>query len=462
MSIEHILEILDKCHHGPVCTVKEWETRVIPTKVSQKLKEHGLQGTFTPENPINTDDALADEFFKAGFDLAVDIGMLCPDTERVVNLTEEEIKDGVRNAPSELILGEGRERVVMKHRKPEDKYLPLLSASMGIVVSEDIWVTLMQGIVQHREIDIFNGGSISTIFGHPVLAGTPYETLVGRYEAQLKREVLWRAGRQGMHTVGVISSTTQYGQLGGYGIADGFDPANSTALVMFPGEMQVPYATLHKVVHAINCGGLIASSFESFIGGYPGPTEGATLVQIAGMLLHLTMFQSHYVGSGIYDISNVSTSGRNGQWATSVHAQARSRNTHLLHKGLSSQVAGPCTEMLLYESAVGMMNLSASGAEMVVEPRSAGGRYTDYLTPLECKFCGEVLKRSAGMTRKKVNEIAKVLIPKYEGMLLNPPKGKSVRECYDLKTLKPTQEWLDIYLKVKKELIELGVPLEYP
>ena len=99
---------------------------------------------------------------------------------------------------------------------------------------------------------------------------------------------------------------------------------------------------------------------------------------------------------------------------------------------------------------------------MTPVPRSGGGKYTDWLTPLECKFCAEVLKRSAGMTREQVNEIAKVLIPKYEGMLLNPPKGKGLRGCYDLKTFKPTQEWIDIYLKVKKELIELGVPLEYP
>ena len=109
-----------------------------------------------------------------------------------------------------------------------------------------------------------------------------------------------------------------------------------------------------------------------------------------------------------------------------------------------------------------MLNASASGIAAACSPRSASSTLTDYLTPLECKFCGEVLKRSAGMTRKQANEIAKVLIPKYEGMLMNPPLGKSFRECYDLQTMKPTQEWLDIYLKVKKELIELGVPLEYP
>ena len=66
------------------------------------------------------------------------------------------------------------------------------------------------------------------------------------------------------------------------------------------------------------------------------------------------------------------------------------------------------------------------------------------------------------MSCKEANELAKVLIPKYEGDLYNPPIGKSFRDCYDIETLKPTEEWLGIYLKVKRELIELGVPLVYP
>lgn len=64
------------------------------------------------------------------------------------------------------------------------------------------------------------------------------------------------------------------------------------------------------------------------------------------------------------------------------------------------------------------------------------------------------------MTRKEVNEIVKVIIPKYESMLRNPPRGKSFRDIYDLEKLEPTPECFDIYCKVKRELIELGVPLK--
>ncbi len=462
MSMKRMLEILDRTRNGPLCSSKEWLNKVVPAKIAQKLKEHDLRGTFDPENPINTDDALADEFFKTGFELAIELGLLCQDTERVVKVTEDELKEAIRNAPSKVALGKSLDRVILKHRQPEDKQPALCGAPMGLVVSEDIWVPLMQAIVENRDIDIFVGGSIVTIFGHPILTGTPYETLSGRYQAQLTREALWRAGRPGMSTSGIMSSTTEYGQLGGFGIKGGYDPDNDVAVVLTPGELLVTYMSLHKTAHAINCGAIITGSITSMIGGYAGSPEGASVAQIAAGLLTHVVYQAARSAVSMYDTRYGGYCGREGQWAISIIHQAFARNTHLLKTSPINHVAGPCTEMLLYESAVAMMNVSASGAAEVAIPRSGGGKYTDWLTPLECKFCAEVLKKSAGMTRKEVNEIARVLIPKYEGMLMNPPKGKGTRECYDLETFQPTREWLDIYLKVKKEVIELGVPLEYP
>ena len=171
------------------------------------------------------------------------------------------------------------------------------------------------------------------------------------------------------------------------------------------------------------------------------------------------MYHVVFGGGDLVDVRFSGNCGREGQWLESVACQALSRNTHVLFLDIPSQVAGPCTEMLLYESAVAMMTMLASGVPSANSPRPSGTKYADHITPLECKFCAEVLKCSAGMSRKEANELAKVLIPKYEGDLYNPPKGKSFQECFDLEALEPTQEYLDIYLKVKKELIELGVPL---
>jgi len=461
-SIERALQILDKAHTGPICTMKEWNYKVLPQAVLQKLEKYGLKKTCDTENPVNTDDELADRFYQAGFELAVELGMICQDTERVIKITEEELDEAIRNAPSELVLGKGKDTVILKSRKPEEEFPPICLSPMGHLISEDIWVRLVQGIAQQPEIDGLRSPVSPTIFGRPALAGTPYETAAGRYEAQLTKEALWRAGRPGLCTMSVASSPTAYGQLAGYGTPGGFDPEVILACILCPGELTTAYSTLHKVVHVINCGGKMYVGDASMIGGYAGPPEGAALTQIAANLLQIVVHQADCHGGEELDVRYSGSCGREGQWAESIACQALRRNTHLLNINVINQVAGPSTEMLLYESAVAMLNVSTSGGAGYLGPRTSGTKYADHITPLECKFCAEVLKRSAGMTRKQANEIAKVLIPKYETMLWNPPIGKSFRDCYDINKLQPTQEWLDIYLRVKRELIELGVPLEYP
>ena len=460
MSVSRILETLNRAHTGPVHTPKEWDTRIIPRQAAKKVQEHGLQNTCSTENPINTDDTLADEFYKAGFEMAVETGLLCVDTERVINVTTNELQFALDSAPDELVLGKGTDAVVLKDRRPEDPIKPLLTAPLAIVVSEDIWIPLMTALVEVPEVDLFAGASLDTVFGRQVLSGTPFETLLGRIEAQMTREVLWRAGRPGMCTVGVHSSTTEYGNLGGFGIPGGYDADFNAAVVLQPSEMKTTYASLHKVVQAHNCGAKLLSGSHSYVGGYAGTTEATAICAIASGLLQRAVHWCHF-GNEITcdDLRYVGSCGREAQWAVGIALQAVSRNTHSLRNAIITELAGPCTKMLLYEITVGMMNICVSGSCLTTAPRSAGGKYTDYLTPLEVKFCGEVYKACAGMTRAQANEIAKLIIPRYEKELSNPPKGKSVRECFDLKTSQPSPEWLDIYIEVKKELIELGIPL---
>ena len=132
----------------------------------------------------------------------------------------------------------------------------------------------------------------------------------------------------------------------------------------------------------------------------------------------------------------------------------------ILIGGITSQVSGPCTYEVLYELAVGAIEQTVSGCAANMGNRSAGGKHLNHTSPLEQKFGAEVVKACAGMKRSDANEIVKTLIPKYEGRLRNPSIGKTFMECFDIKTLKPTEEWMQIYNEVRKELTDLGVPLQ--
>jgi len=455
--LEKVLSAFDRAYTGPICTAHDWDARVIPQKTRAIVQKYGLEKTYNPDHPINTDDNLADTFFRAGMELALEVGVLCPDTERVIKVEEKEIARTLQESPREMVVGSGFDAVVMKHRLPEDPYVPLVGAPLCLVVSEELWVPLVVGLVQKRDlVDIFFGPSLPTVYGRKVRSGTPLETLVGRYEIELRREALYRAGRPDMAQIGSASGVTEYGQLGGWAaLAGPTHIANSLS----PAELKAPFASFHKVIQGINFGNRLRVGSNSYIGGYAGTSEGAVVLNIAVDLLYSTILGADYVTSNIYDARQFGNCGREGVWANSVATQAVSRNTHLMRTKIINQTAGPCTEMLLYETAVAYMAVSVSGASKICGPRSAGGKYPDHLTPLETWFMAEVFKSCAGMTRTRANEIANRILPKYETQFGNPPKGKSLTECWDLQHQQPSPEWAEIYQRVHRELVDLGMPL---
>jgi methylamine---corrinoid protein Co-methyltransferase len=456
---ERLLRVLERAHSGPVCETFQWDTEVIPRTIAASLRKHNLLKTCDPKNPINQDDDLADRFFQAGMDTAIEAGMLCIDTQRRIKFSREELVAGLAEAPAEFTLGEGKQVALFKHRGLDDATPPVWVCPLSIAMTEELFIPVLEGIARVPEVDCIEGPSVETIYGTTVRAGSPYETMVGKWQAQATYEALRRAGREGMGLYAVGTSPTHYGVLGGYGVPGGYVPERDIVLVLTPVELKTSYESLHKVVQTYNCGGQVYGGSWSMIGGYAGGPEGAVVSCIACTILMYTAYQASNGASFPYDMRYMGNCGRHALWALSVVFQALSRNTHLCANSVLNQTAGPATRMLLLESAVGMMTLTVSGATSCTGTRSAGGKYTNYLTPLEIQFAGEVFKKTAGMSRAQANDIANRLLPLYEAQLGQAPKGQSFAECYDVKALKPTAEWQRIYDAVKEEVIAAGIPL---
>jgi methylamine--corrinoid protein Co-methyltransferase len=62
-----------------------------------------------------------------------------------------------------------------------------------------------------------------------------------------------------------------------------------------------------------------------------------------------------------------------------------------------------------------------------------------------------------GITRKQANDIVKQILAGYEIMIADAPIGKRFDECYNLETIKPTQEYLDLYEQCKEKLNGFGL-----
>lgn len=458
-SFKKLVEMLQRAKEGPPCTVREWEIERIPQTVKKFLKKYDLNKTFNKEEPVNQDLELADRFYRAGLDMAEEIGLLCVDTETVIKVSRDEIITGIKDAPSRLPLGLGEDQVVVRSRRPEDQSPAVFASPLGLIVDEDLYIPIMEEILKSRDVNILVGLSMDSIFGHPIYSGTPFETVGAFQENRMRQQALWQAGRMGMPNFGVVSSMTEYGHLGAFpGLTTPHNPA--VAIVLEPAELKISYPGLHKAASAIGYGGYITSGCPSIIGGYSGGVEGAAVANIATDLLQFPIMQTHISNCAIYDIRYNSTCGRHGLWALSIVSQALSRNTHTINFKVMFQMAGPCTKEFLYSSAAGIITSNTSGLSIIVGLYPAGGSRKNYITPLGSWFGGEVIRATGGLSLERANELVLGLLEKYEHCLGHEPIGKNIYECFDVDTMTPSPEWQNMYLEVKEELTDQGIKLE--
>jgi methylamine---corrinoid protein Co-methyltransferase len=456
-----IAETLARINTGEYCTAKEWDTKRIPGAVNRVLKKYGLAKTLNRENPVNFDYGLADTFFAAAFDMALEVGYLCVDTERIVKVSQEELECALKFAPKELYVGYQPDGTLARARTPADPFTLKAGCSFGIACTEDIFPYLQEGIARERDVDILGGGTLVTIFGQEVRSATPIETLAGYEHARMHVEARRKAGRPGMAGIGVYTAVTEYGQFGGYGVPGG-QPPTDLSLILFPAEHKIDYRTLHKVVHTINVGGMVKATCSSSIGGMAGPPEGAALSTMSSAILSYAILNNQAGGGQIFDGRVRGSANRDGLWALSVATQGLSRNTDLIIDPCSSPFSACNTEELLYEIAAGSAMLASSGASLTWGPRPALGMFTNHITPLECRFLAEVAHAASALEPKKVNDIVNQILPYYEDKIKNPDHSniQPLSELYDLETLQPIEEWEAKYHKVKKNLIKLGIPLD--
>lgn len=453
------LDVLDRAHSGPVCKSKEWDMKVIPQTVREMIEKYGLKGSFDPDNPVNMDDALADEFWKAGFEFAEKVGMICLDTERVIKFSEDELKSVLESAPDNIAMGGGVDRRVWRSRYPGDPYPAGASCGpFGTAVTEDVYVETIGAAAQYSTNDVAMLPTPLTFNGRELKDGSPYEIFAGKFEAEKCKEAVRRVDRPNMSVVSHVDATG-WGAVGGYGMPGGLIPEQDWVAILAPSCLKTHYYLLNKVAHVLNFGGIsFWTPHYSMIGGYSGSPEGCVISTNASAILQLAVHKGVAVGGLIYDLGTYSGSSRGALWASSVSLQAQSRNTHIISQSVANPRGGPCTKMLLYEVAAQALTNVASGAGWMTGISPREGKYTNYCSGLENKLGSELVKRATEVTRKEANEIVKKLLEKYESKLADPDIGVPFQECTDVSTLQPTKEWFDLYTEVKQELIELGLP----
>ncbi len=453
----HLLTVLDRMDNGPIMEEKDFDKLVAKT-VKSLIKKYDLK--YDRNDAILTDADMADRFFEAGIELACETGIYCEDTHSRLIFSDAEIREALRWSVDKLTLGEGYDTHTLVSRVPESPIVPIITGGPYGGPSDEEWYSaIVESYAKEPVIDTLCAGNFLTVHGRTPKTRSPWEVLLAWREVELVNSAKQRAGRPGMSSCVVENAVSEIGELSGTSIG-GFLPSDWHC-ICFVSELKTNYALLIKLAHAVKTGCVIHSFANPILGGFAGNAEGVALCCMAGTVLGAVVnMGATYCCCPTHPFYNCNTTPEL-IWATSAWQQGINRNTHLLTSVLTSPVSGPLTESLLYECAAQATNATVCGAARVDGVRSAVGVVNMHHTGLEARFNGEIAHAAAGISLKDANEMIKQFQKGYVDVLDKKPIGKSFLECYDPIKVEPTQEWLEMYGKVKMEVEKIGLKMKY-
>ncbi|NOZ48735.1 MAG: monomethylamine:corrinoid methyltransferase [Chloroflexi bacterium] len=457
MQSNWLVEIMKRAQSGPYIKEKEFELALIK-RIRKLVKEYGIK--YDANTLVPADDGMADRVFQAGLDLFVEFGAYCQSTERQILFSRDEVLDILAMAPSSVTLGTGKDAVVMRHRGVEDPTPATMhSGPTGTPASEKYHPQILLSCAQEPLVDCLGAGSVATYLGADIIPGTPLELLGARRDASVAREAVRMAGRPGMHINDVAVSLTCAGKMAACDPDAGLRPSDGI-LVSQMVELKTDFDQLSRVAHLYNIGGITVDLMTPLLGGLGGRAEGTAVVSVADHLLGVVLYDVDYHMFSLTHLNYVNNTDPMGIWTQAMVGQALSRNTPIILLNDIYVLSGPGTTELLYECAAGAMVGTVCGFNMQ-GAGTTGGFNRDHTTGLEARFIAETSRASLGFSREEASELIPEIMKGYIHTLSNPNRGRPFPEVYDVETVQPTAEWLDMTYSVKEELSKLGINFQY-
>lgn len=448
-----VIEFYDRALTGRRVEEQEFDLKILPGKLKELIKKYDI--TYNPEEPVPQDLNMARRCFDAAVELLTEVGVYCKDSQSIVPIYEEDIREALQEVPLSHVIGEGAEATVCTHRDIGDRKRPLIiGGPCGNPLSEQNHMNIMTSYAW-QPIDGLHTGSIQTLYGRTIKANTPLELVVCQYEALWAREAIRRAGKPGLALLGIMSGVSSEVQDAG-DFPGGLRPSD-LHLISFSNELKVNWQDLKKIAHNQNMGNAMDTCVITMLGGYCGGPEGTAITAIAEVLQSYVMARPVGFNSGCTGIRAEMVS-RQAIWANGMVSLApKAAGLNLFVNTYVGGISGPCTEMFCEEVAAAAVAYTACGAARLLGATGREGAALDYVGGMNSRILREIAEAAAGLNLSEANEIVKCLVSKYEGTLKagKAPPGKSFTECYE--GIMPSKEFLTLWENKKKELEEIGL-----
>lgn len=261
------LDILDRAHNGPYISEENWDLEKIAMTTKRLVKKYKLE--WDRNNIVTDDPSLSECIFKAGYELAVEVGAYSRSTELIIQISQDEIDQGIRNMPQAIVMGEGKDARTLYARHLDDERPPLFfGGSPGTPVPERMFLANVISYMQEPLIDLATCGTLTEVDGREVRTGNPIEIVSTRRELQYMRQGLKRVGRAGMGMLAAQSSVSELGDLAA-AHPDYLRPCDSHLVPML-NELKMDHRNISRAVNSLEYGMINASLPCVIVGGLGG------------------------------------------------------------------------------------------------------------------------------------------------------------------------------------------------
>jgi methylamine--corrinoid protein Co-methyltransferase len=458
MDTRKFLDLFERGKTGKKVDKSDWDMDYIIDNVMDLVEEYEFD--WDKEVLIPEDDALFADMFKAARELLIRTGIYNMTTGRIMQLSPEEIDEGLRNMKTELTMGEGKDAYTLVARKVEDERPPAIWAgNPGCPTPERLYYPIVESVAKEPVIDLLTCGSLVDVDGYGVQNGEPSEIFAVRREMEYLHRALEKVGRPGMGLLAAESAVTEVGDLAA--VAERWlRPCDSHLVALF-NELIMDNGNLVRTANSLDYGMKNASLACTMVGGLGGDAPGSCMIMIASIMAANLFAAADYHLCHPIHITDVATTARGCLWLQSVLCQTFAKHAPAIIVCDLWPTSGAMTKELLYEVAANSIVVTVSGGHL--EGIGAANGRVPHGTGLECRLMGQVGKAVARMklTRSKANEIVLALVDKYEHAFKmkdgNP--GKCFDEAYNMETIEPLPEWQQMYDEVVEDLRAMGLEL---
>lgn len=474
-----LLDVAERAYSGPRMEEMRWNMGIFK-KMQELTKRRSLQRP-PPNKFYEVDEAYLDSLFNAAVDFLSEMGVYCVSTNRVINFTEDEVREAARQVPSQLMIGEGRDAHVIRKRAIADKQPAHINTGGHSAWSEGLLSLplVVRELTRIPRVGSLEGFNFVKIDGREV-HGTPKVVYAARRAVERVREGVRLAGRSGLAICYYPILTSTAALIAPIDPERGLRRSDGLLLSVLP-DLKVESDLIAAAIVHENYGSYrVNGGAGGQVGGFCGDACGAMIESVARNLVAWLVYrdQIQYNGYVSTEMDARSVQGKpvevtvdEGEAAlrSLIVQLAIRRNTGIItYGGGWPQYGGEdlCSEEHLIETAIACMRSTAMGHNIHLgetpPPTTVAWAADVSDATLEAGLeLPDLYELTQRIRKEKLVGKTRIINRDRRQLLYQDPQAflSSEEKCYDFIHQRPSEEFLRNRKAVAKYLQDVGLPL---